>query len=71
MSKGLEMMMTTLIKSVGIDPMDIMQKFESAYKSLVATLNNFDQRLIALEKAQQEQIELLKNWQIKNEDNHE
>jgi hypothetical protein len=65
MSKGMEMMMGSLIKMAGIDPNVVVEQFKGAQDLLVSSVKNFDERLSAIEIQQRAQNDLLREILIK------
>lgn len=59
MSKGMEMLVNTLFKSMDIDKDEVIGQFTGAQKLLVESVKNFDARLRAIENTQQEILSLL------------
>lgn len=49
--KGMEMMITNIIKSMGIDPNELMEKGNEVIAKVDQHLTSFDNRLSRIEKA--------------------
>lgn len=49
--KGMEMMLINVIKSLGIDPQEMMEKAQEVITNVDTHLKSFDARLARIEKA--------------------